>query len=365
MTLNNNSRCRRWFGAFACLLLVGASLVSAAEPQIEEVRDLLRAELPDAKTLEMKESTVESLLARFAGRVRWVESEKGSNQISAASPLVSRLFDGRFAYIHPSRFDALASEVPGSLRALVPTNSGVVGGIIDLRFVTGRDCSSALRIANALVAEKKPLLDCGDGLKDSEGAPVLGRMPWVVLVNQATKGSPEGLAAALRQAGTAVVIGARTAGHAATFREFTLKTGQTLSIATRPYRLGDGQSLPTLGVAPDVEVKVDPEQERLAMAGWAHSDSNPISGVGKTARPSASIASTNRPARRRLNEADLVRMQREGKRPDLEVGPPSAEVTAARVEDYASDPALARGLDLLKALAIVRQVKPSPASSLE
>ena len=70
--------------------------------------------------------------------------------------------------------------------------------------------------------------------------------------------------------------------------------------------------------------------------------------LGLTNSPSG----TNPPARRpRFNEAELVRERREGIS--------EADMTAARSPEpekpLVSDPALARALDLLKGLALVRQ----------
>jgi hypothetical protein len=68
----------------------------------------------------------------------------------------------------------------------------------------------------------------------------------------------------------------------------------------------------------------------------------------------AGASGTNRPPRRRINEAELVRAQREGREPGDETNrtarpePPRPVVT---------DPALVRALDLLKGLALVQQFR--------
>jgi hypothetical protein len=63
-------------------------------------------------------------------------------------------------------------------------------------------------------------------------------------------------------------------------------------------------------------------------------------------------AATSTP-RRRINEAELVRMQKEGL---LDADEPLPVAKADPVKPIVRDPALARGLDLLKALAIVKPV---------
>jgi hypothetical protein len=72
----------------------------------------------------------------------------------------------------------------------------------------------------------------------------------------------------------------------------------------------------------------------------------------------ANLTVTNRPARRRINEAELVRLLRSGQPieeeftqvPLRELEPPKPVV---------NDPALARAIDLLKGLAVVQQFRPS------
>ena len=79
-----------------------------------------------------------------------------------------------------------------------------------------------------------------------------------------------------------------------------------------------------------------------------------------TAAPTNELhaSTTNRSPRRRMNEAELVRMSREGQAIDRETvaanpTPPLPEPIVPVV----TDPALARALDLLKGLAVVQQFR--------
>jgi hypothetical protein len=80
-------------------------------------------------------------------------------------------------------------------------------------------------------------------------------------------------------------------------------------------------------------------------------------------KPTAQLKATNNPVqigstnrdRRRLNEAELVRIQREGRttnEDDLTAAEPPPEDGS---EPLVRDPALARALDLLKGIAIVKR----------
>jgi hypothetical protein len=175
-------------------------------------------------------------------------------------------------------------------------------------------------------------------------------VPAAVLVNHQTAASAEALAAVLRQTGAGLILGSRTAGQATGRQDFPLKNGQRLRVATATIRLADGTALTADGLEPDIAVAVSPEDERSyfedafavlertnLLASSSLSLTNPANG-------------TNRAARRpRISEAELVRLRREGA--DAEDSPArDAEPQKPQVKD----PALARALDLLKGLAVVR-----------
>lgn len=178
-------------------------------------------------------------------------------------------------------------------------------------------------------------------------------LPVAVLVNRQTAGAAEALAAVLRETGTGLVLGSKTAGQAAVAEEFPLKNGQRLRIATAPVRLGDGSVLAAQGVKPDIQVDVSGRDERS----YYDDAFKEISPVGRASTASTLSATndsngTNRTARRtRFNEAELVRERKEG---TLEVEEPSGSESEAEPV-LVRDPALARALDVLKGLALVRQ----------
>lgn len=119
-----------------------------------------------------------------------------------------------------------------------------------------------------------------------------------------------------------------------------------------PIQLGDGSQLSAAGVKPDIVVRVEPEQERTYFADpfRNYRDTNVL--FASTSLSLTNTGSvTNRPRRPRFNEAELVRERREG--PSLET-----DLAAFRESEpekpVVRDPVLARALDLLKGLAVVR-----------
>ena len=177
----------------------------------------------------------------------------------------------------------------------------------------------------------------------------------MVLVNRQTTGAAEALAAVLRQSDAALLIGANTGGAARTFKEFTLSSGETIRIGTGAILLGDGKPLSARGIGPDISVTVSAIEEKSwfedpykLMPGQVAASTRP----GSSARAIAAANSqTNRPTRR-INEAELVRMRREGLS-DEETEASTGEADAPKA--ILRDPPLARALDLLKGLAVVRQ----------
>ena len=219
------------------------------------------------------------------------------------------------------------------------------------------DYAAAVVLADRFFAEEQPLVDWGEGWKKSTAKTNAIALPVAVLVNRKTSGASEALAGILRHGGVGLLIGTNTAGQASMAKEFTLKTGHRLRVAVAPLKVTDGRELPLAGIKADIEVAVSPDDE-LA---W-HDDAYKV--LSKSARPPGTVAdetasaSTNRSPRRRVNEAELVRMSKDGQLPDRDS--PLTNSAGRTVEpplQIVGDPALARALDLLKGLAVVQQVR--------
>jgi len=216
----------------------------------------------------------------------------------------------------------------------------------------GDDYAAAAATADLFVKKELPLLNWGSGMVQSKEKTDAIALPVAVLVNRQTAGAAEALAAALRATGAGLILGSRTAGQAMVAQEFPLKDGERLRIATAPIQLGDGSALSDRGLKPDIAVEVSPEDERAYYvdAFKAAEKTNLLASAGGS--PTGPGNGTNRAARRpRFNEAELVRERREGVS--------EADMTAMRGREpeppMVQDPVLARALDLLRGLALVRQ----------
>lgn len=346
-------------GLFAgCLLFLFAPAPSAraatnAVPDFGVVFDLVRAHLAGASDAELNRSAVEGLLAGLRGRVVLV-TETNLPVAQTNTPLVSKtnLLEGDIAYVRVGRVaDGLAGAVSAAYQTLSASNK-LKGLVLDLRFADGEDFAAAVAVADLFIAKERPLLDWGRGaVKSTEKQNAL-TLPVAVLINRETTGAAEALAAVMREVGAGLLLGGPTAGAGMVMSDYPLPDGQWLRIASAPVKLGDGTALSAQGVKPDIEVKVGLGDERIHLRDAYGLVAKPVVRSGAISNAPAGTNTTGR--RQRITEADLVRERREGR--SLE------EFTPARdrepLKPQISDPALARAVDLLKGLAVVRRSQP-------
>jgi hypothetical protein len=312
----------------------------------DELRAVIQTNLPGVTKAELDRQGVQGLLQGFRGKVRLLAAPAAEGE--AQSKITrSTVYDGGIAYLRvPEVFAHLSRELGNCCQAMNGTNK-LKGVVVDLRFADGEDYAAAVSVTDLFVAEEKDLLDWGQGMARSTAKTNALDWPVVVLVNGETAGAAEALAALLRDTGTGLILGSRTIGAAMTSKEFVLSNGQRLRIATDPIKLAGGDSLPPVGLTPDILVNVTPADEQFY---W----NDPFGQIAAPAVATNSTASvTNRVLRRvRTNEADLVRARKQGLDLDEETIPQREPESDARV---IRDPALGRAVDLLKGLALVRR----------
>jgi C-terminal processing protease CtpA/Prc len=299
---------------------------------------------------------VQGLLTRFYPRVMLVTNDSPASA-SAEAPLVRQasVYDKSYGYLRVARVAAgLAEQLKSAYEKLNATNK-LKGLVLDLRFADGHDFTAAANAADRFLSKEQPLLSWGEDSAHSTAKSDAIDVPVSVLINRQTVGAAEALAAVLREMDGSVLIGARTAGQAHVFKEFNLANGQRLRIATGQVQVGTGKSLSARGVAPDIEVTVKSDDEKAYFADVFKMLPRSVAQLKATNNP-ASAGSSNLAARRfPRSEAELVRIQREGRtsnEDDLTAAEPPPEDGS---EPLVRDPALARALDLLKGIAIVER----------
>jgi C-terminal processing protease CtpA/Prc len=316
-----------------------------ASPDFQEIYDLIRQHAAGVSTDELNRAAVQGILTALGPKVAMGTNNASAN--TSTNPIAEvMLFDGDIAYLRITRVDDGLAKAINAAYERVKTTNKVSGIVLDLRYAGGSDYRSAADAADLFVSKNQPLLNWGEGVVMSHEKNGSIRVPVGVLVNHETSGAAEALAAVVRETGAGLILGSRTAGDAMVMQDFTLKNGEHLRIGSAPVTIGNGKALSSQGIPPDIDVTVSEAAERAYYADAFLVVSNKAAGNTATNQPSG----TNQ-TRVRFNEAELVREHRAGESPDEQTAkrPPEPQVPVV------SDPALARALDLLKGLAVVRQ----------
>lgn len=350
------NRCIVWFLLGAGNLALGhAQDTPGSSLDYKEVYDLIKSQLPDLNESTLGDAAARGIIRSLAPRVQLVtETDQPQPPDQAHSISKAMVLESEFAYL---LLKQIGPETPQSFQSAfqnLAASNQLKGLILDLRFALGDDYQAAVQLVDQFFTNKEPLLDWGKGIKYSNPKEKAISLPVVLLVNNRTAGAAEAMAAVLRQGVTSLLLGSRTAGQASVYREFTLSTGQHLNIAAQPVKIGsEGQTIPADGLVPDIPVTVPLQQERA----WLEDPYKIISMTrtsGSGSEDDATGSGPNAPnrPRRRINEADLVRMMEEGEMPGMLNTFTSSSSHPAK--PIIRDPALARGLDFLKGLAVIR-----------
>ena len=343
----------RWGVVLGILLgsLTGRPADPPPAPPFAELFGVIRSNLTSVTPAELNRAAVRGLLDQLRPRALLLPEtpapEPATNLIVAAT-----LYEEHFAHLRVGRFaPGLAEEFARRLTELTRGRDRE-GLVLDLRFAAGWEYAEAARLADFFLNRKVPLLDWGGGMKEASPEGRYFSAPVTVLINRRTSGAAAALAGILQRAHAALLIGERTEGDAFAFREFRLSDGSRLRLAEGRVRLGDGKELPEAGIAPDLEVSVPLDEQRAYLK-------DPCVALANATNPASR---TPRDAGRRLTEADLVRLHDRGfTRPGAGPLPENVltNVPDAKAESppVITDPMLARALDLLKGLAIVRAAR--------
>ncbi|MBU6399113.1 MAG: hypothetical protein KGS61_02245 [Verrucomicrobia bacterium] len=321
---------------------------SGASPGFQEVYDLL-TNAPGVTAAALNRAAVQGMLNRFAP-VASLEAAAPTHPTAGALLSKTAVFDGAYAYLRVARVGARLGEEIGSAYGRLSATNKLKGLVLDLRFADGEDYAAAAAAADKFLSTDQPLLRCGDQLQRSTAKHDAISLPLMVLVNQQTAGAAEALAGVLRRTEAGLLLGTNTAGRAYLFKDFTLRDGQRLRVATTTVKLGDGQPLPAEGLKPDIRISVKPDEERLYFADPYRVLTNPA----PVLFASSTVTNADTEPVHRINEAELVRRQKEGQNLDdapEEVPGPGPDAARPVVQD----PTLSRALDLLKGLAVVQQ----------
>lgn len=176
------------------------------------------------------------------------------------------MLEGNMGYISLSSFgEDTGSEFTEARLSLL--NQGAEGLIIDIRDNGGGYVSTALTIADDLIDEGilSRFVHRGEDLVVYEATPDLTRkVPTVLLVNEYSASASEILAAALKDNGTAILVGNTTYGKGVAQIIQELDHNDAVKLSVYYFQTPDGNDINGVGIEPDYIVPASKYTEEEA-----------------------------------------------------------------------------------------------------
>ncbi len=153
-----------------------------------------------------------------------------------------------------------AQEMLNSLNHLEEQDK-IKGLILDLRFNGGGEFDAAIAIAGIFL-DGETVVSVKNGKGSEEifrASPGKHDIPLVVLVNADSASASEILAGALQDNKRALLVGERTFGKGLVQTVYPLSDGGALKLTTRKYFTPSGIDINEIGISPDYEIIMDPQ----------------------------------------------------------------------------------------------------------
>lgn len=220
---------------------------STADMTLDEAVSLMRGR-PD--------TSVEITVERNGTEYTYVVNRfKLGNTVTVAGTILEEHPD--IAYLRISEFSVqTGTEFAEQVNALI--KEGFSGMILDLRDNGGGEVNSAIEVARVFVPSG-PIVHVvsGDGSVDTKSATEAQlEVPMVVLVNGNTASASEILAAALKDSGTATLVGTQTFGKALVQGVYMYADGTAMKITEAKYLTPKQNDINGVGISPDVKVEL-------------------------------------------------------------------------------------------------------------
>jgi hypothetical protein len=316
-------------------LATRAAVDALNDAELDQVIGLLKENYihPDALSeSEIKRASVQGILDRIAPGASLVAGGPGP------SPFRSEILDDRIGYARlGATTDNNVAELDAALQKFAEKSLGAM--ILDLRATpessnfeeTAEICRRFCPKGRVLFSVKKPNIKQEQILTSKEDPKYRGII--VVLVDSATAGNAEVLAAVLRTHVNALVIGQQTKGEAVEFAELPLATGKLLRVAVAEVALPENVRVFPGGVKPDLIVPAPQETtDALLKQELEKGVSEFVFEV----------------ERARLNEASLVA----GTNPDLDALQAAQKSKREKAKTQLHDAVLQRAVDFITTISI-------------
>ncbi len=172
-----------------------------------------------------------------------------------------KMIDKEIGYIKLTQFqEKTAEDLANALKEL--KQSGMKSLILDLRNNPGGLLQSAVDVAEQFLPPKHLVVfikgKAGEKMEyyTENIRPAYTDIPMIVLVNQGSASASEIVAGALQDWERALVLGVQTFGKGSVQSLIPLSDGSALKLTTAKYYTPKGRSIHTVGIMPDIEVKL-------------------------------------------------------------------------------------------------------------
>lgn len=171
-----------------------------------------------------------------------------------------KMLEGNIGYISITNFDLkCADQTIAAIESLV--NQGAEALIFDVRNNPGGYKTELVKVLDYLLPEGelfRMVSSTGEEMVDRSGPTCLD-IPMAVLVNLDSYSAAEFFAAALQEYDAAEIVGTRTYGKGYYQLTYELSDGSAIVLSSGTYYTPNGISLAGVGITPDVELDLDPE----------------------------------------------------------------------------------------------------------
>jgi len=250
----------------------------------------------------------------------------------------AKLLEPGYAYLGISEFQERTGEdFERALKTLAADNGGPLKGLVlDLRYNPGGLLDQAIRVSNRFIGEglNNGLVVSTKGRSAGSDREMLANIgekephyPIVVLINGGSASASEIVAGALQDHKRAVIMGTQSFGKGSVQSLITLRNGDGLKLTTARYYTPSGRSIQAKGITPDITVEfakkpAQPEKKKMPEI--------------------------------REQDLDGHMQQSGGSKAAPEPEPPVAPLDPKAQEQLSKDNQLARALDLLKGVNLLK-----------
>lgn len=229
-----------------------------------QVNDYIASEhvLSDLLELPIWEDGTVTLYVKRQGQDEVLALEVEIGKVEVPS-VYCRMLEGAMGYIQISQFtEVTPSQFENAYESLL--SSKMKGLIVDLRENPGGLLSSVCKTVEQILPEGLIVYTedkQGNRIEYKSDGETPIKIPLVVLINENSASAAEVFSGAVKDYGIAMLVGTTTFGKGIVQKYFPFQDGSAVKITIANYYTPNGTNIHGTGIAPDVAVEWDKEQD--------------------------------------------------------------------------------------------------------